>query len=140
MNNNTLTILLIGSGIGHIASSLGSIAVPTLLDWKKHINAVPPLMRQVFWVYSAYIKMIGIAFGLVSILGREELLSTSFLAQSINLFIVIYWAGRLSVGFIYYDRSTLTGIAKLSDHTLNVLIVYFIVVHGLALARNMEWM
>jgi hypothetical protein len=140
MNDSTLTILLIGSGIGHIASSLGSIAVPTLLDWKKHIDAVPTLMRQVFWVYSAYIKMIGIAFGIVSILGRDELLASSFLAKSINLFIVIYWTGRLAVGFIYYDRSTLTGIAKLSDRTLNVLIVFFIVVHGMAFARNMMWM
>lgn len=140
MNNSTLTLFLIGSGIGHIASSLGSIAVPTLLDWKKHINACPPLMRQVFWVYSAYIKMIGIAFGLVSILGRDEMLGTSFLAKSINLFIVIYWTGRLGLGFIYYDRSTLTGIAKLSDRTLNVLIVFFIVVHGMAFAKNMRLM
>jgi hypothetical protein len=128
------------SGAGHIAVSLGSLAVPTLLDWKRHLDSNPPLLRQVFWTYSAYTKLVIIALGLVSILGSDELVGVSFLAKCINFFIVIYWVGRLGVEFLYYDRSELKGIAKISDWTLNAFIVFFIVIHATAFARNIQVM
>jgi hypothetical protein len=138
MTDQTIVILLILSGAGHIAVSLGSLAVPTLLDWKRHLDIAPPLLRQVFWTYSAYTKLVIIAMGLVSILGANELVSASFLAKCINLFVVVYWVGRLGVEFLYYDRSELKGIASISDWTLNVFIVFFIAVHASAFARSIQ--
>ena len=73
MTEQTIITLLILTGAGHIAVSLGSLAVPTLLDWKKHLDVAPPLLRQVFWTYSSYTKMTIIAFGLVSIFGASDL-------------------------------------------------------------------
>jgi hypothetical protein len=136
MNDQTIVTLLILSGIGHLCMSLGSIAVPTLLDWKKPLATVPPLLRQVFWTYSTYIKGINISFGLVSIFGAHELIDGSFLAKCLNGFIVIYWFARFVVEFAYFDRTTLKGIAKTADITLDILIVLFILVHGAAFARN----
>jgi hypothetical protein len=140
MSEQTLIILLILTGMGHIAVAVGSLAVPTLLGWKKHLDIAPPLLRQVFWTYSAYIKLVTIAFGVVSIFGARELIGASFLAKSVNLFVIIYWVGRLGVEFIYYDRSELKGIARISDLTLNVFIVFFIIVHALAFGRNIQLM
>lgn len=140
MTDQTIITLLMLSGAGHIAMSIGSLAVPGLLDWKKHLDAAPTLLRQVFWTYSAYIKMVNIGFGVVSLLGSHELIGPSFLAKSLNIFIVLYWLGRLGVEFLYYDRSQLKGIAKTADIVLNVLIVYFILVHGAAFARNIQLM
>jgi hypothetical protein len=139
MNDQTLITLLILSGVAHIIMSLLSITVPTMLNWKPHLDAAPPLLRHVFWTYSAYIKLVCISIGLVSIIGAHELLGPSILAKSLNLFIVVFWVGRLGVEFFYYDRSTLQGIAKLSDRSLNVLIVVYILVHGAAFARSMQW-
>jgi hypothetical protein len=130
-------MLLIMSGGGHIIMSLGSLAVPSLLDWKKHLDAAPPLLRQVFWTYSAYIKAVNIAFGVVSIVGARELLGPSVLARSVNLFIVLYWLGRLAVEFFYYDRTSLQGFAKTADRILVVLFVFFILVHSAVLAHSM---
>jgi len=138
MSEQTIITLLILSGIGHIAMSLGSIAVPHMLDWKKHIDAGPPLFRQVYWTYSAYIKMVNIAFGVVSIIAPSELVGPSFLAKCINLFIIIYWFVRMVLEFLYFDRSSLTGLAKIADRVLNVLITLFILVHVAAFARNIQ--
>jgi hypothetical protein len=137
MTEQTIIILLILTGIGHIAMSIGSMTVPKLLGWKKHLDSMPPLLRQVFWAYAGFTKMTIIAFGLVSIFGAHELVAPSFLARCINGFIIFYWLIRLGVEFIYYDRSTLTGIAKISDRTLVVLFVIFIFVHGAALLINL---
>lgn len=138
MSNQTIVTLLILSGIGHICMSLGSIAVPTLLNWRPHLDSAPPLLRQVFWTYSTYIKGINISFGLVSIFGAHELIDASFLSKCVNGFIVIYWFARIVVEFTYFDRSTLKGIAKAADITLDILIVLFILVHGAAFARNFQ--
>lgn len=138
MTDQTLITLLILSGIAHIAMAIGSMSVPKLLDWNPHLETCPPLLRQVFRTYAAYTKLTIIALGLVSIFGAHELIGNSFLATSINLFSVIYWGGRLGVGFIYYDRTTLTGIAKVADRTVNVLLAVFIAVPGAVLLRNLE--
>lgn len=140
MTDQTLITLLILSGIAHILMAFGSMSVPKLLDWNRHLEASPTLLRQVFRTYAAYTKMTIIAIGLLSITGGHELVGQSFLAKSINLFIVIYWVIRLGVGFLYYDRTTLTGIAKISDRTINVLMTVFVIVHAMVFARSMEWM
>jgi hypothetical protein len=138
LSDQTIITLLTLSGIGHIAISVGSIAVPKLLDWKKHVDAGPPLFRQVYWTYSAYIKLVNIAFGVVSIIATHELIGPSLLAKCINLFIIIYWVGRMGLEFFYFDRSSLTGVAKFADRALNVLITLFILIHGAAFASNLQ--
>jgi hypothetical protein len=138
MNEQTIITLLILSGASHIIMSLGSLAVPNLLDWKKPLDSAPPLLRQVFWTYSAYIKMVNIFFGVVAIFGAHELVGSSFLAKSLNIFIVVYWLGRLGVEFFYYDRSSLKGFAKIADMILVVLFVFFILIHTAAVVHSID--
>jgi len=139
MTENTLVTLLILSGAGHIIMSICTLAVPRLLKWKKHFATLPPLLRQVFWTYSWYIKGVNVSFGILSLIGARELAGNSFLAACINIFIVVYWFGRICVDFFYFETSTLTGIAKLADRVLMVLIFLFVIVHGLAFIHNMGW-
>jgi hypothetical protein len=139
MSEETLVTLLMLSGAGHIIMSICTLAVPSLLEWKKHFQVLPTLLRQVFWTYSWYIKGVNTSFGIISILGAHELAGTSFLASCINIFIVIYWSGRIGVDFLYFETSTLKGIAKLADQALVVLILLFVIVHALAFAHNVQW-
>ncbi|GHN02397.1 hypothetical protein WSM22_38860 [Cytophagales bacterium WSM2-2] len=140
MTEETLVTLIILSGAGHIIMSICTLAVPKLLEWKKHFQVLPPLLRQVFWTYSWYIKGVNTSFGIVSIFFAHELAGTSPLAGCINIFIAIYWAGRIGVDFLYFETSTLKGIAKLADQALVVLILLFVIVHALAFAHNVNWM
>jgi hypothetical protein len=140
MTEETLVTLLLLSGAGHIIMSICTLAIPTMLDWKTHLQSLPPILRQVFWTYSWYIKGVNTSFGIIALIGAHELAGTSFLAGCINFFIVIYWSGRIGVDFLYFETSTLKGIAKLADRVLVALIFLFVIVHALAFAHNVGWM
>lgn len=58
-----------------------------------------------FWTYAAYILMINVFFGLICIIGTEELLNQTILAKSIHLLIAVYWLIRIGVQFFYFDRT-----------------------------------
>ena len=139
MTAETLVTLLTLSGVGHIIMSVCTLVIPKMLEWKKHFQTLPPILRQVFWTYSWYIKGVNTSFGIISIIGAHELAGTSFLASCINFFIVIYWSGRIGVDFLYFETSTLKGIAKLADRALVILIFLFVIVHALAFAHNVKW-
>ena len=85
----------------HRAHCLKLTALPCpLLDWKSYINACPPLMPKCSGCTQLILKMIDCVWPCICILGRDECLELPFFAKSINLFIVIYWTGRLGLGFI----------------------------------------
>ncbi len=58
-----------------------------------------------FWTYAAYILVINFSFGIISIVGADDLLNHSFLARSITLFIGIYWLARVLIQFFYFDKT-----------------------------------
>src|SRR4051812_31405328 len=103
MNVEYLKLALFLCGIGHIVLSIVSIIIPKALQWKKELNKLPVLLKQLFWTYAAYILVINFSFGIVSIYGTNELMNHSFLAKSITLFISIYWGARVLVQFFYFD-------------------------------------
>ena len=140
MSEETLVTLLILSGVGHIVMSICTLVIPKMLDWKTNLQSLPTILRQVFWTYSWYIKGVNTSFGIVSLIATHELAGTSLLASCINFFIVIYWSGRIGVDLLYFETSSLKGIAKLADRALVVLIFLFVIVHGLAFAHNVGWM
>src|SRR5688572_24494884 len=105
MNAALMETALIWCGIGHFGLCLGSLCVPKALQWKKHLNDLQPLLRQMFWTYAAYILVINLTFGVVSAFASAELLNGSFLARSITLFIGLYWLTRIGIQFFYFDRS-----------------------------------
>ena len=77
--------IIFWSGIAHFAFCLGSLYVPIALHWRFHLSTLNRLLRQMFWTYAAYILVTNLSFGIVSVLGSDELLNGSFLAMSINL-------------------------------------------------------
>ncbi|MEO7989019.1 MAG: hypothetical protein ABI663_05720 [Chryseolinea sp.] len=134
-----LSILL--CGVGHIVLSLASTAIPTLLNWKKELNVLQPLIKQMFWTYAAYILVINFCFGLVSILGTAELLNKSFLAKSVTIFIGLYWFARVIIQFFYFDKTHAPKglIFTLGEIGLVALFVVFTVVYLAAFLYNLSW-
>ncbi len=133
-----LKILILISGIGHILLAASSIIIPKLLNWKKELNALQPLLRQMFWTYAAYILLINFCFGIVSVFGAVELLDKSFLAKSITLFIGIYWLARIFIQFFYFDKSQAPkGIFfTIGEWALVASFVFFVAVYLAAFFYN----
>lgn len=96
-------LLLKLAGYFQIALCAGSLFIPHLLNWKEELKPVHKIIRQMFWVYAVYIFTFNLSFGLISVIGAEELVSKSFLARAITVFIFLYWLGRLMIQFFILD-------------------------------------
>ena len=97
--------LIFFAGLAQIALVFGSLAVPKILNWKTELAKVQPLIKQMFWTYAAYILLINLCFGLLSLFDFRELVNGSKLALLITGFIAVYWISRVLIQFFYFDRS-----------------------------------
>jgi hypothetical protein len=126
------------AGASQIALSIGSLAIPKLLNWKGELNNVSKLISQMFWTYAGYILVINVCFGLVSLFGSEDLLAKSFLAKCVTAFIFFYWFVRILIQFFYFDTTGAPKgfIYKLGEIALVGLFVFLSVVYGYATYLN----
>jgi hypothetical protein len=121
MNISPVVVLKL-AGCMQIILSIGSLAIPRLLNWKKELQPVSTIIRQMFWTYAGYILVINFSFGLVSVFGAEELIAGTFL----------YWLARIFIQFFYFDtKSAPQGwIYKAGEIGLNSLFVFLTLVYG----------
>jgi hypothetical protein len=142
MDSSILTLLKL-AGILQIALSMGSLAIPKLLNWKGELSKVSTIIAQMFWTYAGYILVINFSFGLVSFFGAGELLGKTFLSKSICAFIFLYWLARVVIQFFYFDtKSAPQGkIYKAGEIALVLLFVFFTIVYGWASLINLypDW-
>ncbi len=102
----TLPCLIKFAGLLQIILVIGSLLIPTMLNWKRELSMVAPLIRQMFWTYAGYILMTNLSFGILSLLAPEALTDRSLLASAVSFFIGIYWTARILIQFFYFDRSS----------------------------------
>lgn len=103
--SRNINLLLILAGIAQIVLALASPLTPRILNWKTQLAKVNPLIRQMFWAYAAYILVINLCFGLVSVFCHADLTDHTNLAKLITGFIAAYWTSRVLIQFLYFDRS-----------------------------------
>ncbi|MBO9702146.1 MAG: hypothetical protein J7604_18195 [Sporocytophaga sp.] len=103
---NTLQCPIKVAGLMQIILVAGSLLIPKLLNWKKELSIVAPLIRQMFWTYAGYILMTNLSFGVLSFFAPEALSDHSLLAAAVSLFIALYWAARILIQFFYFDRAS----------------------------------
>jgi len=130
--------LIFIAGLGQIALIIGSLAVPKVLGWGMELAKVQPLIKQMFWTYSAYIFTINLCFGLISVFDYRELSNGTNLAGLLTGFIAVYWISRVGVQFLYFDRAGFpTGKwHKLAEVVLVALFVFLSLVYSAACFYN----
>lgn len=130
--------LILLAGLAQIVLVLGSFAIPKILNWRTELNKVQPLIKQIFWIYAAYILIINLCFGLISCFDANELINGSKLAMLITGFIAVYWISRLVIQFTYFDRAHFpTGKwNKLGEGLLVSLFIFLSIVYSAAFYLN----
>ena len=104
-----LEFLLLAAGLGHFAILCASALVPRVLDWKGELAGLHPFLRRLFWVYGAFIVMVIIGFGTLTMLHAGAMASGEPVARSLSAFIALFWLARLAVqGFVFDARPFLT--------------------------------
>jgi hypothetical protein len=126
-------LIFIG-GILHFGILLASAAVPQVLDWRKALATLDPLFRQLVWVHGAFIVLVIVGFGTLSILLPEQLALGTPLARGVCLFIALFWTARLAVQFFIFNAKPhlKNRLLALGYHGLTVVFFYHAVVFSLA--------
>jgi hypothetical protein len=139
LSTTWLEPLLLLAGAGQIALVFGSLAIPRQLGWREKLAATTPLIRQMFWVYAAYILATNLAFGLLSALAPAALLARTPLAAAVCAFICVYWVSRVIVQWSYFDLSELprSPFNTFARFTLEGLFVALALVYGAATWFNL---
>jgi hypothetical protein len=138
MSHELLNSAVTWAGIGQLILALASLMIPGVLNWKRDLEKLRPLTRQVFWTYAGYIWFTNVSFGLVSTGIPGALLDASPLAACVTGFITLYWGARCAIQWFYYDRSEAPGgwAIRLAETTLNLLFVLLTGVYAVALWWN----
>lgn len=130
--------LICVAGLAQITLALGSLAIPRILKWRVELNKVQPLIKQMFWTYAAYIFMINLCFGILSLFAFTDITDHSNLATIITGFIAAYWISRVLIQFLYFDRTHFPiGMwYKLAEITLTTLFVFLSATYSWAFYIN----
>ena len=122
--------LLLAGGL-HFALLLASFSAPRVLRWHEELLKVDFFTRQVILVHGAFIALMIIGFGAVTLFQAAEMLRGSTLGAFLAGFIGLFWLGRLAVQLFYYQpgRWLTTAGRKLGYRALTVLFAYFTVVY-----------
>ena len=128
----TLHQLILLGGLGHFAILLASAQVPRVLDWKHELAPLHPFVRQLFWVYGAFIVLTIAGFGVLTLMNVDALAAGSQLARGVAALVAVFWAVRLAVQcFVFDARPFLTNAwRRLGYHTLTAAFVFFTLLYG----------
>jgi hypothetical protein len=114
------------AGIAQLSVLVASSLVPVHLQWKSVLAPLPPLVRQLFWVYGGYVVLSIISLGTISILCAEELSRGTLLARAFCAYVMLFWGIRLSLQPILCVKPFLTKWwLRGGYHVLTVLFASF---------------
>ena len=101
------TLIQLG-GLVHFGILIASALTPGVLEWRRHLAGLPPLLRQLFWVYGSFIVLVIISFGAISITQPGALASGEPLARAICAMIAVFWSARLAVQWFVFDADAVS--------------------------------
>ena len=128
----TETIALYMAGLAHFGILIASATAPKALDWKRHLDKLPLLLRQMFWVYGVFIVIMIICFGVITMLFAPEFAAgENLIGKAVCILIAIFWGTRLIVQFFVFDaKPWLTNwIYKTGYHLLTVIFIFITAVY-----------
>lgn len=124
--------LLIIGGLLHFVILIASGLTPRLLDWRGNLATLHPFLRRLFWVYGAFIVLVIISFGTLTLFKADELTSATPLARSVCAMIAIFWLARLGVQFFVFDARPFltTAFRRVGYHGLTFLFSALVFIYG----------
>lgn len=96
--------ILLAAGLGHFLVLAASFQVPARLGWKEELARLRPLNRKLMWTYGGFTVMTIVAFGVMTLLLRDEMLRGDKAAVALAAFIGVYWAARIGVDLFYFEH------------------------------------
>lgn len=128
-----LSAVIFVAGVGQLCVLVASALVPVRLKWSVILEPLPPLVRQLFWVYGGYVVLSIISLATISLVCADELASGSLLARAFCVYAMMFWGIRLSLQPFLEAKPFLTNWwLRGGYHLLTVLFTTFTLVFGWA--------
>lgn len=129
-----LEYLLLLAGAAHFAILIASAMVPRVLDWQGQLAMLHPFLRRLFWVYGAFIVLVIIGFGTLTVFHARAMAAGDATARSLCALIAIFWFARLIVQWFVFDtRPFLTNVwLAVGYHMLTVVFIFLVAIYGWA--------
>lgn len=128
-----LPVLIMIAGAAQLSVLVASALVPARLNWRKDLQVLSRLHRQMYWVYGGYVVLSIIAFGLICLFNSYELASGSRLARSMCAYMGIFWGIRLALQTQLDVKSHLTKWWLTAGyHLLTICFIFFTAVFTIA--------
>ena len=137
----TLVHLLQIAGVLHLGLMAAGFLMPRVVNMRAHLAPLPAFIRQLFWVYYAFIGLCLASFSLITIVFADTLAAGGTLARALCVFFAVFWMIRLFVATFVFDlRPYLTTrLRRLGYNATNVVFAYLPVVYLLA-ASQPRWL
>jgi hypothetical protein len=130
MNDRELLLRL--AGVVQLGILIASFLVPRVLDWRDSLRSLSKLSRDLIWVHGAFIVLVIVGFGLLTIVEAPDLAAGTPLARAVCTLMGLFWLARLGVQFFVFDASPFltSRFLRLGYHGLTVAFFYLSVVYG----------
>ena len=126
--------LLFVAGALHFTLLLPGALLPRVLNWRAELRNVCDLTRHVIWVHGAFVVIVIVGFGLLTVLNARALTSGTVLARSLCGLIALFWLARLGIQLFLFDARPYLGnwFLKAGYHGLTAVFAYFAAVYAWA--------
>lgn len=99
---NPILILKLAA-LTHLGLIAAGLLMPGVVGLRGHLATLPPFIRQLFWVYYAFIGLCLASFGLGTFFLAGELASGTPLARAVCAFLALFWTTRWVAGTFVFD-------------------------------------
>ncbi|MEM6822712.1 MAG: hypothetical protein AAF558_12330 [Verrucomicrobiota bacterium] len=132
--------LVFGAGLGQIILVGAGCCIPYVFNFRKELAPLSPLVRQLFWVYAAYILGANVFFALLCLLNPGAFFDQNYFATMMSAYLTLYWLVRIILNFTYFDRKAAPQAwwAKVGEVTLVITFTYLVGVYGYAFWHNIS--
>ena len=129
------------AGVLHLGLMCAGLLMPQVVGMREHLAALPPFIRQLFWVYYAFIALCLVSFSIITVAFAGTLASGGNLARALCAFFALFWTLRLiAATFVFDMRPYLTsGSRRLGYHAINIVFGYLPIIYALAATRP-QWL
>ena len=126
-----LAILLQIAGLMHVGLLCAGGTMVRTVSLREHLRPLPPFIRQLFWVYFAFIGFLLVSFGALTFLFAPEMAAGEPVARWLCVLLALFWTIRLAVAAFVFDvRPYLTsGFYRVGYHATNFVFVYLVAIY-----------
>jgi hypothetical protein len=98
-----MTLLLQLASFTYLGLLAAGFLMPRVVGLREHLRLLPKFIRQLVWVYYAFIGLCLVSFGLGTFLLADQLASGTPLARAACGFLAVFWTARFVAGTFIFD-------------------------------------